>query len=54
MSRWPAGYRPAHGTWNRYKWELRHDGKACPECRKAWSDYVTDRRRAKKNEAENG
>ena len=42
MSRWPEGYRPAHGTWQRYKWELRHGVTTCPECREAWKKYVDE------------
>jgi rubredoxin len=37
--------RPTHGTPARYKWELRHDGRACPECKEGWKDFHREYRK---------
>jgi hypothetical protein len=31
--------RPEHRTPARYRWEIRREGKACPECRESWTEY---------------
>lgn len=41
--------RPEHGTPQRYKWELRHDGHACPECMSAWTEFHRHYRKNRNN-----